>query len=709
MRIPRPGWRGLAVLLVAGMSISYAAEDLIIADFEGKDYGEWTVKGEAFGPGPASGTLKGQMKVAGFLGKGLVNSYHGGDGSTGSLTSPPFTIERPYINFLIGGGKYPEKTCMNLLIKDKAVRSALGYNNRAGGSESLHWQDWDVKAFIGQEAVIEIIDQRKGGWGHINVDHIMQSNQKYIEEKTLEIDVKQRYLNLPVTKGAPKTWVHVYQGEELVREFDIELASTEPDYWVVLEIDEFAGKTLRLDFDEVSRDSLALEKIHQADVITGAENLYREEFRPQFHFSPMRGWNNDPNGMVYYDGEYHLFFQHNPFGWNWGNMTWGHAVSKDLVHWEELGDAIHPDELGTIYSGSAVVDWKNTTGFQTGDEPPLVAIYTSSGGNNPASKGQPHTQSLAYSNDKGRTWTVYENNPVQGHIEGSNRDPKVIWYEPNNEWVIVLFLENKELAFFTSKDLITWELQSRLPNFHECPELFELPVDGDTSNMKWVVYGADGSYYIGEFDGKTFTPESEVLPFQYGNCFYASQTFSDIPAEDGRRIQIAWGRIGHEAMPFNQMMDFPVELSLHTTEKGIRMFANPVQEIELLHKKVHQVDGASLEGITSDLLHINAEITVGKADEIAFIVRGVPVTYDVKKETLTCLDKVASLSLQNGQLRLELLVDRMSIEIFGNEGQVYMPMGMHFNKDAAALSFATKGGEASVNSMTVAELNSAWK
>ncbi len=171
--------------------------------------------------------------------------------------------------------------------------------------------------------------------------------------------------------------------------------------------------------------------------------LYHEALRPQFHFTPARNWMNDPNGLVYYRGEYHLFFQHNPFGRQWGNMTWGHAVSPDLVHWRQLPNAIEPDRLGTIYSGSAVVDRDNTTGFQQGREKPLVAIYTAAGGSSPQSQGQPYTQCLAYSTDRGRTWTKYAGNPVLPHVIGENRDPKVIWYPPERNRVRIRVLADR--------------------------------------------------------------------------------------------------------------------------------------------------------------------------------------------------------------------------------------------------------------------------
>ena len=211
--------------------------------------------------------------------------------------------------------------------------------------------------------------------------------------------------------------------------------------------------------------------------------------------SPPRNWTNDPNGLVFYKGEYHLFFQHNPNGIDWGNMTWGHAVSPDLVHWKQLANAIEPDRLGTIFSGSAVVDWDNTAGFQKGDEKTIVAIYTAAGGTSDQSKGQPFTQCIAYSNDRGRTWTKYDKNPVLKHIVGGNRDPKVVWHAPTRRWIMALFLDGNEFAFFSSPDLKTWTQLQRMtiPNCAECPDFFEMPVDGKPELKKWVWTAANGN------------------------------------------------------------------------------------------------------------------------------------------------------------------------------------------------------------------------
>jgi len=535
--------------------------------------------------------------------------------------------------------------------------------------------------------------------------------------KSREFLLQKKYLNFPVKNGAEKRLIHLIIDNKIVREFEIELAPNEPDLWMFLDISDFTGKKATLWIDKYDpAKGKGFDSVYQADTYIGEENVYREKLRPQFHFTSKRGWNNDSNGMVYYDGEYHLFYQHNPYGWNWGNMTWGHAVSTDIIHWTELGDAIHPDRLGTIFSGSAVVDVNNTAGFQTGDEKVIVCIYTSAGGTNPMSKGQPFTQSIAYSNDRGRTLKVYESNPVLGHINGGNRDPKVIWHTPTAQWVMALYLDDRDMGFFTSKDLKSWKFQSKIKCFHECPELFALPVDGDKKNEKWILYGGIGEYLVGHFDGKEFKSETDTIRFHYGNCFYASQTFTNIPESDGRRIQIAWGQVKMPDMPFNQMMLFPVTLTLHTTEEGIRMFAGPIREIENLHRHKGQWKNKTLKpgenllsDLSAELVHIWAGLQLHEATEIGFVIRDIPVAYDVKKQELSCQGNKATLKPVDGKIHLELLVDRTSIEIFGNGGRVYMPVGVILADNSKSLEIFTKGGNTRVESLEVYELNSAWK
>ena len=221
-----------------------------------------------------------------------------------------------------------------------------------------------------------------------------------------EFRIEKQYLNFPVKQGTEGSLIHLIIDGKIEREFKISLAMTELDFWIFLDVTEFKGKTVTL---QTNKENEAFDKIYMDDTFPGEDDLYKEKMRPQFHFSTRRGWINDPNGLVYNEGEYHLFYQHNPYDWHPGtndvNITWGHAVSNDLIHWEELRDAIHPDNLGVIYSGSAVIDKLNTMDFQSGDEKPLICIYTSAAGRSPWSKGKPFSLSIAYSNDRGRTFT----------------------------------------------------------------------------------------------------------------------------------------------------------------------------------------------------------------------------------------------------------------------------------------------------------------
>ncbi len=537
--------------------------------------------------------------------------------------------------------------------------------------------------------------------------------------RDLTLDAK--YIILPVENDArPQRFTLSIEGEQ-VREFTMPLASSEPDWWAFMHTDALPGEEATLRAERLTREQLEwFFAIRTDDTYPGEEDLYNESLRPQLHFSSKRGWNNDPNGLVYFAGEYHLFYQHNPYGWSWGNMTWGHAVSTDLVHWEELGDALHPGQWGAMFSGSAVVDWENTTGFQKGSEPPLVAIYTNAGGTNRWSEGEPFTQGIAYSNDRGRTWTKYPM-PVQGHLNTGNRDPKVIWWEDTQEWVIVLYLRDDRMAFFRSKDLKRWEFQSEMDAFHECPELFELPVQGGQGETKWILYGAAGDYFIGDFDGSHYTPEGDAQRFHYGNCFYASQTFNDMPEDDPRRIQIAWGQNDAPGMPFNQMMTYPVTLSLHATDEGLRMYAYPVKEIEKLYARHHVWEDVEIRGYGSEALRdaegklfdIEVEIEPRTAEKVGLIVRGERITYDVAEEELVFRNagtiNSAPLALEDGHIRLRCIVDRTSIEIFANGGRIYMPCRFRPAEDAEGIALYARGGTAAATTFHVRELTSIWE
>jgi fructan beta-fructosidase len=317
---------------------------------------------------------------------------------------------------------------------------------------------------------------------------------------------------------------------------------------------------------------------------------------------------------------------------------------------------------------------------------------------------------------RGRSFTDFEGNPVVKH---SGRDPKLIWYAPGRHWVMAVFDQQEQsrgIAFYTSADLKAWQFQSRIDGFYECPEIFEAPVDGSRKDTRWVVYAASGDYSVGAFDGKTFTAESGKHPFNRGNCFYASQTFNNIPAEDGRRIQIAWGRIPTPGMPFNQCMLFPVELTLRTTDEGLRLFAEPVREIETLRARKHAWTGETLQagakplaGVEGDLFDLRADFEAGDAAEFGINVRGTPVTYDARGQQLLCKGCKAPLKPEGGRVRLRILLDRTSIEVYANGGRIYMPVGVIHPDDNRSIEVLSTGGATKVNLLEVWELKPAWQ
>jgi len=461
----------------------------------------------------------------------------------------------------------------------------------------------------------------------------------------------------------------------------------------------------------------AAEKAIAADGVRGAgPSVYKEAYRPQFHYTVAKGWINDPIGLVYYQGEYHLFNDHNPFSCNFpGGRTegeqshWSHAVSPDLVHWKQLPLAVYPDSLGACWSGSGVVDWNNTAGLQEGDEKTLVLLYTSAGAT--------FSQSLVYSNDRGRTWKKLPDNPVLKQLGPGNRDPKVFRHDATGKWVMVLYLGRREhFAILGSANLRQWERLSdfRFPGGHECPELFELPLDGRSGNTRWVIWEAGGRHMIGKFDGRKFVPESDVLLSEWGRNCYAGQTFNDAP--DGRRVFIAWMARGtYPNMPFNQQMTFPREFSLRTTGEGIRLFAVPIDEIEKIRGKRHQWTDLALRpgddplaSLDGQLWDIDAVIEPGDAATVELDIRGTTIRYDAGTATLSCLGKSVQRRKAAAPLRLRVLVDRTSIEVFVDGGRYVMSFCFVPDPGNRRLSLTASAGTAMLRSVSIWELKSIW-
>ncbi len=517
-----------------------------------------------------------------------------------------------------------------------------------------------------------------------------------------QLHVTQRYLNVPIGRQTKLRTFTIEENGRLARTIPLQLADASVDYWTYLDIGEFMGTTINISGPATE---LALDRIYQAADIRDAATMYREANRPQFHFTVKRGWSNDVNGPIFYHGQYHLFWQAFPFGvlWDTGFMYWGHATSKDLVHWTELSHALMLDHLSSPWSGSSLIDRRNDAGF---GKDTLVLVYTAF---DRESKKQ--VQSLAYSTDNGVTFKHYEGNPVlDTNVEvGSKdtRDPHVFWYAPTQHWVMVLF-EKDGLSIFNSGDLKQWTRTSHLKGLYECPDLFQLPVDGDTHKTKWVIHGGSSAYFIGSFDGMTFTPESAELRYAEGKnvkgqeLLYAAQSFAEMP--DGRRIQMAWGRIWEHDMPFTQMMLFPTELRLITTAEGLRMVARPIWEISLLHTRRHirnalissNVD-ATLRTVAPGPLDVRMDVTLAPDGALALQYQGTDLV------TLHASD------LPLGHGSVQLLIDKAVAEIFVNGGRQYIVRELPASGSRGGLHCQLKGAGTTINHLEAYELKSVWK
>lgn len=526
----------------------------------------------------------------------------------------PFVVSRPYLNFRISGGDYEYKTCLNVVVNGRIVRTETGR-----GAERPYAACFDLTDWLGQEAYVEIVEEADGDWGYVHVS-------------------------------------------------DLVLSST-------------------------------------PTVVTAQSPLYREALRPQLHFTARQfamhrlnpvereeGWLNDLNGLVFHDGEYHLFAQ------RW-NKCWIHAVSNDLLHWTELEPAFFEESLDTgVQSGSCVIDHDNTSGLgEPGSGPPMVAFW---------SRNDNRSQCVSYSLDRGRSWVHYAGNPI---LDLPERDPMVFRDHRRSQWVMVLYGDDR-YQLLRSDDLLHWEsLDSSISDSFECPDFFELGVAG-TDESRWVLVRGDGRYSIGSFDGRTFVEETAQLQVDGGPHFYATQSWAAGNALEPRRIQVAWMRGGrYPNMPFNQQVSLPCELSLHRTDDGLRMYRTPVRELENLARNRHSWPTRVLPasspwriGTAWPLLRITCDITLTPEGELALDVCGTRITVtsdriavlDGEQPTITALTK------------LDIVVDTTSVEVFANDGEASLTACVqpgHYD-----LTLTASVADCTVGNLDVVELDSIW-
>ncbi|MFX1704037.1 glycoside hydrolase family 32 protein [Chitinophaga sp. CC14] len=465
------------------------------------------------------------------------------------------------------------------------------------------------------------------------------------------------------------------------------------------------------------------------------------QWRPVYHFTAPKNWLNDPNGLIYIDGVYHLYYQHNPFENKWGHMSWGHATSKDLINWKHLPIAIpeieKKDTTTWIFSGSAVLDEHNSSGFGKNGKAPIVAIYTAD-----QPKQQKESQFIAFSNDGGLTYTNYGGNPVVDIQKKDFRDPSVIWLEDQHKWLMTVAVPAEhKVQFYSSENLKNWELLSEFGNqgdtrkIWECPSLTPLYVDGDPAKKKWLLMVSSGNqdaatgmqYFTGDFDGKTFTndnkPESQLF-VDYGKTFYAAIPYNHLP--DNRQMMTGWLMpFETPTSPWRGQMSIPRDLQLKTTASGIRLFQQPSAAISTyLHKlpaakkltlKAQTINSKSLElssskGFNTNTNWVDAEFTIGTAADFGFkIAEQVVVGYNVQRNELYIRDgkdvQHVSIPPANNKIRLQVLVDKSSVEIFVNDGEKVLTTLIFPDKAATGLAVFAENGDVQLNTLKAWDLS----
>lgn len=560
-----------------------------------------------------------------------------------------------------------------------------------------------------------------------------------------------KYLLLPVQESNDDAKVSVLADGKIEKTINVRLAKSKVDYFVPFDLDPYRGHDILLNIVTTqnrsnireAKDDACWKNLTLADTF---DTTNREKYRPAYHHTPLYGWMNDPNGMFYKDGRWHLYYQWNPYGSKWQNMTWGHSSSADLVRWEHHPAAIEANGLGTVFSGSSVVDSANTAGF---GRDAVVALYTSADVN--------QTQSLAHSSDGGMTFEIYPGNPVLT-LESEARDPNMFWDADNGRWVMSLaHALDHEMLFFTSPDLKEWTLQGSFgkgigaqDGVWECPDLFRLKVDG-SGEEKWVLVcninpggpfgGSATQYFTGDFDGKTFIADTDaegVIPtkwMDYGKDHYATVSWSDVP--DNRRVLIGWMSNWQYAgevptMQYRSANTLPREAGLFRAPDGqLYLSSSPVAELAALRDKPsvsvrNKPAGGNgrnfpLPGSNGGACEILLDIDSRKAGSVDITIsnndgESALLCYDAKAHTMSFDRRRSGLTdfsqdfptvttaptfETDGKLSLRIFIDRSSIEVFGNGGKTVMTNLVFPTVPYSSVSVSAKGGNARIENLKI--------
>ena len=514
----------------------------------------------------------------------------------------------------------------------------------------------------------------------------------------MRIRIEKRFLLVPTSEEAEVKTLLLYRTDNLVYDTKIRIDTITPTLTVAVNLSAFVGEEL-----ELSSLPYAEFPLEWSDKLPEAP---KHPYRPKAHFTAPYGWLNDPNGLVEYtdaDGNktYHMFYQHNPHGTLWSNMTWGHATSPDMLHWTHHEPTLYPDELGAMYSGSAVVDKRNVSGLKSSECDPILLFYTAAAGirgeGGLLAEGKKYTQCMAYSTDGGKSFKKYEKNPIIDHVLSRNRDPKVIWCEEISKYILAIYLEGPVFKLFKSDNLIDWEPLTEyfIDGDRECPDVFPFKPDGEV--QKWVFTAANGKYSIYEFKDGVPVEIQRPRPFNYSDCYYAAQTFSDVA--DGRRIQIGWERYTRRVSePFNGQMSIPNELNLVKDNSGYSLILAPISELSKYESVSAELTSPTLPlSLPIEPSAYDVRLTLCGGGNVNIALFGATVSVDLDSRTLSAPAGKMPLPISDST-ELRMIFDSDTVEIYTDGGKRFLASRAHADYNIKVLSIS---GNACVEYLTV--------
>lgn len=733
----------------------HAAEGPLFAnsDFEKGDLTNWQPEGDALKNQPTRGdNLKARgANTAGQQGDYWIGTYESangknaggvqGDAPQGKLCSIAFLVQGKYLTFLIGGGQNPNALYVDILVGGKSVAKITGTNR-----ETMQRVAVDMRDYPDKDVRIEIVDASSGRWGHINVDDFRWSDDdNNLVTLSREIVADKKYLLLPVGNPPQKiatSPLTLRADANPVQTLKLVIPESDGDtaFWSAYPIGELKGKKITLTADRIAGGKAPMfARICTADSVPSMPGEYAEPYRDRFHFTPQYGWSSDINGAYYRDGVWHLFYQYNPVGIYWLNMHWGHATSTDLTHWTQQDIALKQNGLGDMaFSGGGFVDEKNRAALDPSGRGADFLAFTSTG----------RGECLAYSLDGGKNWKEIEGNPVLKH---DGRDPQIFWHAPTQKWIMIVYAMQKDglpdipvpermrrdgirnkpgwkgshFAIYSSDNLRDWKRESQfvMPDrstVYECPQLLEMAVQGEPGKSKWVMFGVMQYYYIGDFDGKTFSPDTAYSLTGIDGLCRAALTFANAP--DGRHVLVGWVPRDWSALRqrwpdarVSQGITLPIELTLRRTSDGLRLCGYPVREIDALREApVINMDNPSFEAAQSALASLNGD-QLRPMDIVIEYAQGPDGKLGLSESGIamdTCGgapvqdDKQPFTPAPEGELRM--LVDTTLIESYLDHGRRARVQNKPVEKIGTTTLLLEHSGDVRIRSLKVYPMRSIW-